>query len=72
MGLLGGIQLVGLGVVGEYISRIYREVRGRPMYVTRERVGFHRTGHLCAVNGPAVLPAARGCHPLVIWLAYLD
>lgn len=42
VGLLGGIQLVGLGIVGEYMSRIYREVRGRPMYVTRERIGFQR------------------------------
>jgi polyisoprenyl-phosphate glycosyltransferase len=42
MALLGGIQLMGLGVVGEYMSRVYREVRGRPMYVTRERVGFQR------------------------------
>ncbi len=42
VGLFGGVQLVGLGVVGEYVSRIYREVRGRPMYVTRERLGFRR------------------------------
>lgn len=40
LGLLGGIQLVCLGVVGEYLSRVYREVRGRPLYVNRERIGF--------------------------------
>jgi dolichol-phosphate mannosyltransferase len=38
--LMGGIQLVGMGVLGEYIGRIHHEVRGRPMYVTRERLGF--------------------------------
>lgn len=42
MGLLGGLQLMGLGIVGEYMSRVYREVRGRPLYIARERLGFHR------------------------------
>lgn len=40
LGLLGGVQLVCLGIVGEYMARVYQEVRNRPLYVTRERVGF--------------------------------
>lgn len=36
---LGGIQLISLGVIGEYIGRIYRETKARPLYVIRETIG---------------------------------
>jgi len=34
---LGGIQLISLGILGEYIGRLYDEAKGRPLYIVRKK-----------------------------------
>jgi dolichol-phosphate mannosyltransferase len=41
---IGGVQLLVLGVIGEYLSRVYDEVRQRPLYLVRSRLGFEDGG----------------------------
>lgn len=47
---IGGVQLMFMGVVGEYVGRIYGEVKRRPLYLVREQLGFE--------------PVASPAHPL--------
>jgi dolichol-phosphate mannosyltransferase len=39
---LGGIQLISIGILGEYIGRIYEEIKQRPLYIVQEMLGIEQ------------------------------
>lgn len=48
---IGGLQLLAIGIVGEYISRIYDESKGRPLYIIDKEINLGNSGSFEVIQG---------------------
>jgi dolichol-phosphate mannosyltransferase len=56
---IGGVQLIALGIMGEYVGRIYGEAKRRPLYLLRERLGFDGQAQAVGESRPVLAWSGR-------------
>jgi dolichol-phosphate mannosyltransferase len=55
---LGGVQLISIGLLGEYVGRIYDEIKRRPLYIVADKLGFEPSPLLSPAEPAQVAPNA--------------
>jgi len=55
--LLSGVQLLSLGVIAEYVARIFKETKARPLFIVEETIGEIAPTGECGPAEPDVLRA---------------
>jgi dolichol-phosphate mannosyltransferase len=58
---MGGLNLMCMGIMGEYIGRIHEQVKGRPLYLVKDSLGWNADGN------PGVIPFRTSLSPLPAW-----
>jgi dolichol-phosphate mannosyltransferase len=60
---MGGVQLLSIGLLGEYVGRIYRQSKGRPLYVIDELIATTSTPAPTSAPAGLAPPAAPPTEP---------
>jgi len=61
---VGGVQMLLLGIVGEYIGRIYTQVQQRPLYVVQEQSNLRTASALTPAMSPTAQPITSVAYPV--------